>query len=392
MKFDFNEKDRTIAVYVLIVILCGILTFFVCWNFGAILGFAGRVLNAIKPLIYGFVLAFLLSPLQKICYRYLFGKVGRKSGKNRLRFLLSLIATYLIFLILLTLLVLLVVPQVGQSYSDLEGRVGMYLSAAQVWLKAKAESLSAFRDQINAVVSSLQNLLNDSYDLLARFSPTLINFVTGIVTETTNLLLGILISVYFLSAKYRLRSTVSRLSRSLFSQKRHERFKRWANFATVVFSEYLVGKLFGAILVGLAFFAFLSIFGFPYAPLISVCIALFDMIPFIGIFFGALPGLFIIFIVSPSKTIWYLLLLLLIQQLDTHFIEPRVLKTRADVSLSLMIFAIFLMGGLFGIGGMFIAVPTFAVLYAFIKDRAEKRLEKKNLPTDTADWIKTKEN
>lgn len=387
MKIDWNKKYLTIAFYSLMVILFAVCAVFAGVYWGRIWGWFKNIYEIMKPVVYGLVLAFLFAPVYKLFYFKVYAKVGRKKGKTKLRRALSIIYTYLSVIVVITIVIMIIIPQVGESYSNLESRMGDHLKTAQGWLEGLVEPSAFFKEQYEKVIGYLQELLQNSYEYLQNITPLMISFLGGFVTEAKNIILGLIISVYFLLSKERFIFQLKRILKAFSSEGFYESAVGGAKYASGVFSEFLSGKILDSMVIGLLCFVIMTIIQMPYAPLVSVIIAVMNIIPFIGIFMGALPGLFIIFISSPSKAIWFVIMVIVIQQLDNHFIEPYMVKTRTDISVMWMIISVIVMGGLFGILAMFIAVPLFVVLNTFVKELIGKRLEKKGLPPDEKEWI-----
>ena len=153
-----------------------------------------------------------------------------------------------------------------------------------------------------------------------------------------------------------------------------------------MFGGYFTGVLIDAIFVGVITFIALIIFGVPYASLVAVIVAITNVIPIFGPFLGAIPSAFIIFISEPSKAIVFIILILVIQQIDGNIIAPRILGNSTGMSSLAVIVAITIMGSIFGFMGMLIGVPVFAVIIALIKELVEERLAMKELPVETSHY------
>ena len=158
-------------------------------------------------------------------------------------------------------------------------------------------------------------------------------------------------------------------------------------FANKTFGGFLSGKIIDSLIIGILTFAIISIFNIPYSVLISVIVGVTNIIPYFGPFLGAIPCGIILLMVDPFKCITFLIIVLILQQIDGNIIGPKILGDSTGLSSFWVIFAITLFGGFFGVFGMFVGVPLFAVIYAAIRTFINQRLEKKRLPSDTVYYM-----
>ena len=154
----------------------------------------------------------------------------------------------------------------------------------------------------------------------------------------------------------------------------------------MTFGKFLVGKLLDSCIIGVLTFFILTVCKMPYTILISVIVGITNIIPFFGPFIGAIPSFIIILFVSPVKALWFLLIILIVQQIDGNIIGPKILGDSIGISAFWILFAILVAGKFLGIVGMIVGVPLFAVIYSLLKEVVEGRLKKKGLKTDTKDY------
>lgn len=383
MKLFDNEKYNTISIYVILVIIFNILCVVFFTNFDVILSFLSILINASKPLIYAFFFAFFLTPLLKLCDNRLLFFIGRKKPKPKLKKILSIVLTYIIALGVITFFIFIIIPNIMESYNDLESKIDVYIVYAQNWIEDMIGTSEFFAEQYAKVIDSLQELVADSHRLFNDISPHVINFVKNFVSEATSIFLGVLFSIYFLISKDTVRGQSKKILRSILSKEKYNSALKVFNLINVTFNEYIIGKTLDSILIGLLSFILMTILNLPYPSLVSVIVGVMSFIPFYGIYIGALPGIFIIFIASPIKALWFFLIVILLQQIDSNIIEPRILSEKNGLSALWVLIAIILMSGLLGVVGLFIGVPLFTVLYTLFREWVEKRLDTKKLPVST---------
>ena len=386
MKFFNNEKYNTISAYVLIIILFTISCVVVFLNIDTISAWGNVIFESFKPLIYAFFVAFFITPLIKFCGTKLLFFIGRKKPKPKLKKILSVILAYMIALGAVIFFIFIIIPNITESYYDLESKIGGYIIYAQNWIEDMIGTSEFFAEQYAKVVDSLQDLLSDSYQLFNDVSPHIINFIKSAINETTSILLGLVFSIYFVMSKETVQAQSKKFLRAFMSESTYNYSLKVFNLINVTFNEYIIGKTLDSIFIGLLCFTVMTITTLPYASLISVIVGVLSFIPFYGIYIGAIPGIFIIFIASPIKALWFFIMIIALQQLDSNVIEPKILSEKNGLSALWVLIAIITMSGLLGAVGFFIGVPLFTVAYILFKELVEKKLSAKDMPTDTDDY------
>jgi predicted PurR-regulated permease PerM len=438
MKFKSNPRYNTVAAYSLIVLLFTVLCVFFGFYFNNILGGLGFFLNALKPLIYGFIMAFMFSPMLRLFEDRLFAFTEKKKPHPQLRAGLALILTYFVVFAVITLFAIIIIPQAATSYTDLQIKLADYVSTAQSWIDNALRGIPAVDIVFSSnnpsvqvlkpvyvttsdgsipniiisrisgshnsemfgiihaalpepthynVVDMINKLIENSYNFFSDLTPYIFSSVMNLVTETKNILIGLIISAYYLSARKSLTARLRLVMETFLPRKLNETLLSLVALVNQSFIQFVNGKIIDAAIIGVLCFIFMNIFHMPYAPLISLLVGVTNIIPYIGPFLGATPGAFIIFVSDPPMALWFILLIIALQQSDMYLIEPHVLQTQIKLDSVWILLSVIIMGGLFGIVGLFIGVPVFAVFYTLLKNRAEYMLEKKGLPTETSAWF-----
>ena len=216
-----------------------------------------------------------------------------------------------------------------------------------------------------------------------------IEYGMGLVVGLKNVLFAIFISIYVLASKERLKAQANKAATAVFSGKEKRRFYRYVRLCKRTFGGFFIGKLIDSLIIGLLTLVLMLIFRMPVPLLIATIVGITNIVPVFGPFIGAIPSFLLIFIVSPSKALIFLILIVLIQQLDGNVIGPKILGNTTGISTLGVVISIIVMGDFFGIVGMIIGVPVFALFIAVGKEMMEYRLRKKGLPTDTAEYYDT---
>lgn len=381
MKFERNKKYASISMYACLVLAFAAALVVAIINIDLIWGFTVKLIRILNPVIVGFVVAFLINPLMTLCENKIFRFVERKRSHPKLRRILSLIAAYLIVVIFLGLFIALLVPQIIQSYNDLATRFDSYASGAQEWVSTVFDkdktpipevvlnfvSLDTINDWVN-------DFIKDFYNILIDASPYVLGFATNVFNSLKNAFIGIIFSFFFLFSKEKFLAQVKKATYAFFKRSTASRMVRMTRRTGRVFEGFVIGKIIDSIIIGFLTFFVLMIFRMPYYPLVAVIVGVTNVIPFFGPIIGAIPSTFIIFIADPIKALWFVVIILAIQQLDGNVIGPAILGDKTNISSFWVIFAIVVMSGVLGVTGMFIGVPVFAVLYAIFVEQANRLL------------------
>jgi predicted PurR-regulated permease PerM len=207
--------------------------------------------------------------------------------------------------------------------------------------------------------------------------------VVTIVSFFKDLLVGFIVSVYLMATKELCAAHARKAVYSLFTRRQVYWVLRGAHKADVIFSGFVRGKLLDSLIMGILCFIGCSILNFPYTPLVAVTVGITNIIPFFGPFLGAIPSAFLILLASPMQALYFLIFILALQQLDGNVIGPKILGDKTGLPSLWVIVAILVGGSFFGLAGMFFGVPVFACLYSAANFFMDRRLRKKDLPTDT---------
>jgi len=382
-----NPKYAQISFYVSII-LCGVITFYlVISNLGSVKASVDKILDVLSPLIYGFIIAYLLAPFLRFCERKILrfkpGSVWEKKWKRPISVFLSVI----FLLVVVSVFVGLIVPQVGRSFMELESQITNYITAAQNMVdlvirefplfNGQYENLSEFLD-VNEISTDLKSLISGFYNYLEMAANYIISYAGKFMIEVKNALIGVIVAVYFLIAKERLGAKLKKLLAALLNRRHYLNLIHLARFTDKTVGGFIIGKLIDSAIIGVLTFIVMSIIRMPFTPLISVIVGITNIIPFFGPFIGAIPGAFIIFIAEPSMTLWFILMILIIQQLDGNVIGPKILGESTGMSSLGVLISITVAGGLFGVPGMILGVPAAAVICVLVRQRTDSKLREKN--------------
>ena len=353
-----------------------------------------QFVDALKPVLYGAFMAYLLAPVVNFFERTPSAVEARKQGRRASMGLrvISILLTWAIIGVLLYLLGSVLVPELYKSIQQLVANVETYYYTISGWITHLLENnptLAAWvSTQMNSMYIKAENwvtggLLSQATILVSVLSGS----IFGIIGFFGDLLVGAIVSVYFLATKEVMAAQARKVTCSLFTSDRVYWIMRGARKMDFIFSGFVRGKLLDSLIIGILCFIGCSALKFPYTPLVSVIVGVTNVIPFFGPFLGAIPSTFLILLASPIDALYFVLFVLALQQLDGNVIGPKILGDKTGLSSLWVIAAILVGGSFFGVIGMFFGVPVFACVYNVVTFYVESRLSKKDLPVETEAYM-----
>ena len=364
------------------------------------LGQIGSVLqvvnSAMKPVYIGLIIAFLLSPIVNKSDQYIFGPLMHKlikkeqTAQNVTRGL-SVAAVTILALVIIFGLFMMVVPAVISSIRQLGNSMPTYYHNLLDFGDRLFKSYPSAAEYFNSLSTSIYTKLSDWLwnDVLPN-SNKMLTFLTGkvmlAVGVVMDVIIGIIVSIYFMARKENFCAQAKKLLYAIFPKKWSDSVLSVLGETHTVFAKFISGILIDAMIVGILTFIVMSIAGMPYTVLVSVIIGVTNIIPYFGPYIGTIPSATLILIANPMKGILFIVLIIILQQIDGNIINPKILGDSTGLKSFWILFSILLFGSLFGLPGMICAVPVFAMIYRWIKRFSERRLEKKGLAVDTSEY------
>lgn len=381
MKFQKNPHYRSIALFCVIVAAFAVLCVIAGLNLSKFSSLLAVLLSASRPLIYAFVIAFMLRPLLGVIKSAL-----HRIKSEKLRGVLSVILTYITLLCFLAAFISIFIPQVVSGYNELSSKASDYLSFFRDYVGSVINRYEYLTPYYDKIMEYADEFVANIYKFVETLSPYLLTYAGRFVTETKNIGLGLIFSVYFLTYQPRLNAQFKKAARALFPQKAYDYVSHVTDLTALTFRDFFVGKTLDCLLMGLCCIVAMTLFNLPYAPLVSLIIGVSCFIPYVGILIGAVPGAVIVLLAQPSKLWIFLVIVIALQIIDANFIEPKLLSNGGTLGVMWVLIAILLMGGFFGIYGLIFGVPVFSVLYKLFAEFVASRLRAKNMPEDTASY------
>ena len=370
-------------------IALSIIFFFFIYRYEGFGDAVSTLTGILMPFIYGTAIAYLLKPVCNTIEAFLRRFVPEKW--NGLISALSIAATILFGLLVIYALLMMIIPQLVSSVTALYYTAQANITKFVRWANHVefVESNQFINDALNSAYRALNvNLDNLDSWIKSNLMPSMQNIVSGVgigvlsvVTWVKNLVIGIIVAVYMLASRKRFVQQAKLILYSLLKPRWAELIIEEVKYADKMFGGFINGKIMDSAIIGVLCYIGCMIFKFPSALLVSVIIGVTNVIPFFGPFIGAVPATLLILIQDPIKALWFILFVLVLQQLDGNVIGPKILGNTTGLSSFWVLFAILLFGGLWGFVGMIIGVPLFAVIYDIIKKLVFFGLRKHNETT-----------
>jgi len=386
----WTRRDTKRAVWIVLVAFAVLLLFFAMKNWTKTVALAKTVAEMFRPFTIGFVMAYLLNAPMMFFEKHVFGFVEKKKPRPGLRRSLAIFLTWILTAAVLTFFSWIVIPQVVVSVEMFISRVPGYynslLAAAQSLLDRfhlDFEVVEEFLQTTITTESLVKKLTAYASELLPQLADLSVQVGGGIL----DVAVGVIISVYLMFSKETLISQLKKAIYAFIRRGAADKLVSVARESHRVFSSFINGKIIDSAVIGLLCYILMSLFHMDYALLISFIVGVTNIIPFFGPFFGAIPSALILLMADPIESFWFVVMILVLQQFDGNILGPKILGDSTGLPALWVLFAILIGGGLFGILGMVIGVPAFAVFYSLLRECFNVRLTKKGLPTSTKSYL-----
>lgn len=387
MKVKWNQKYNTVAVYSFLVLASIIIFYIIASEVNVFKIQVSRYFNIFSPIIIGFIMAYIFNFILEFYEKYILKYIFSKHNKKRNR-IIGIILTYSTVFLLLFLFLNFIFPQLISSIMGLVNDIPRYVRDISNTLVDYSKNFYIEDEYYKLILGKWDEFVNYILNFATDLIPKIGNFTKTILSSIFNIILGIIVSIYLLIDKEKFIALTRKVVFGTFSEDYAKLIIKIGNRTDNIFGKFLGGKILDSFIIGILTFVILTIFKMPYILLISFIIAVTNIIPFFGPFIGAIPSFFIIMFVSPIKALWFLLLVLVIQQIDGNIIGPKILGDSLGISSFWIMFSLLVAGKLLGFIGLIIGVPLFVLFYSIVKDIIESRLNKKGLPVETEDYYK----
>lgn len=374
MRNFFKNEDvkKNIFIYANSGIII-VLFFFILNNLGIVTVKIKEIFGVLMPFIWGIILAFLLSSIaNKIELLLLKTKL-----KNKSRRLLAVFSALFVMFLAITLFLLVLVPQIIMSASRLASSMSGYIISASNWINYLAIEYGITKEVVDYFLlysKDMEEIINIILGWFQTNITSIMHLTFATISGVGSFVIGIIIAVYMLIDKEHLFRQFNKLGRAFLKDDAVYFIKDVIFLSIEKFNNFIIGKLIDSVIIGIICFIAMNVMKLDYSILISFVIGVTNIIPVFGPFIGAVSCAFILLIVDPIQTLWFVIMIIILQQIDGNIIGPSILGDSMGLSSMWIMFAIIVGGGFFGVVGMFLGVPTFSVIYHLLREYADKKI------------------
>ena len=401
MKFHLDKKHLYWGLTGFLVMAASTLFIFAVFNYPVFAAGFSKILRVLTPIIYGFLLAYLMIPLVNLfehrVFPWVIGKLNLKETPRRRHRerILSILLTLLVVIFLVTSFFYLVVPQIVSSIQTIIVSSPQYIRNLSSWSEQIFRDNPVIETFLKENLGTIETVSDNLFDRIAPYLNRIVAYVTSGIWKSLsfigNLILGLIISIYVMSIKETLVAQAKKILFAFFSRKTARNLIIRLDFVNRTFNSYLMSSIMDSLIIGVICYISCLILGIPYEELVSVLVGVTNIIPFFGPYMGGIPCTIIVLMADPNKALPFVIMLLVLQQCDGNIIKPKLFGSSLGLSGLWVIVSILVGGGLFGIAGMFLGVPVFTVLYFTFKEQVNNRLVRRGLPTDTMKYEHSRE-
>lgn len=350
-------------------------------NFGNVTGEIGKFFNIINPFFVGIFISYLLyMPCKKIEEAYQKSKVKLIKKKARV---LSVLTVYIIVMLLILILINFILPVVLRSVVDLIGNIQNYFEATIQNYNNLPEDSFLKGDMAKEMVKTIQDIDIKQYFKLDKILEYVINAINA-VTSIFDVFVAVVVSIYVLIGRNQILGFLKKLANAVFKEKTYKNLDKYFKNSNEIFFKFIASQFLDAVVVGILVTIAMSIMKVKYAPLLGFLIGLFNMIPYVGAIIAvAIAAIITLITGGLSQTIWMLIVVIILQQIDANIINPKIIGKSLKVNPLLVLLAITVGGAYFGVLGMFLAVPVMAIIKILVEDYIELKLAKKKKENPT---------
>ena len=379
------------------VIAAGVLFYFSIDYMGDLVKAIRSLMGILSTFIWGLVISYLLVPSMMMYERKLFRPLVASIKKRRpkanlskkLPRVLALILAEIVMLLLITALIYLIVPQVYDSISAIITNSPAYFESASKAIDNLLHDFPEIEMYATKVFGNITETLTKwaTNTLLPSMENIVTNITTGVfsvVKAVYNIVIGMIVSIYILYNKEPFIAHYRKTLYCIFKPEKARKISSALRFADRTFMGFIVGKLLDSAIIGMICYVGCVVMRMPYDLLISVIIGVTNIIPFFGPFIGAIPSALLVLLVDPKMCLWFVIFIIVLQQIDGNIIGPKILGTSIGINGFWVLFSIVFFGGLFGFWGMLLGVPTFVIIYTAVERAVNRKLESRDLPTDAS--------
>lgn len=375
MKDPKFKSNLLLATYVVVLA-------FIFINIKSVGNIFGSTMGMLKPFLIAICISFVLNIPMKFYEEKVLDKVIKQPKKRRP---LAIILTIITIIAIVVGLVLFIIPQLVESGSTLVKNIPDYVKTLEMFMAEHFSKTEVFDELWNQVLSMGENIIKVVGQVTGSLVSQVVDITVGVTSTIINFFMGILIAIYILLSKEKLGIQAKKILYAFFDRIKANKVMEVARISHDKFSKFITGQCIEAVILGGLCFIGMTIFSMPYALLVSTIIGVTALVPIFGALIGTIPAAFIIFMVEPMTAVWFVILIVVIQQIEGNLIYPMVVGNSIGLSAIWVLLAITVGGSTFGILGILIGIPLFGVLYTLLSTITNSKLKEKNIKVEDID-------
>ena len=375
MKDPKFKSNLLLATYIVVLA-------FIFINIKSVGNIFGSTMGMLKPFLIAICIAFVLNIPMKFYEEKVLDKVIKQPKKRRP---LAIILTIITIIAIVVGLVLFIIPQLVESGSTLVKNIPDYVKTLEMFMAEHFSKTEVFDELWNQVLSMGENIIKVVGQVTGSLVSQVVDITVGVTSTIINFFMGILIAIYILLSKEKLGIQAKKILYAFFDRIKADKVMEVARISHDKFSKFITGQCIEAVILGGLCFIGMTIFSMPYALLVSTIIGVTALVPIFGALIGTIPAAFIIFMVEPMTAVWFVILIVVIQQIEGNLIYPMVVGNSIGLSAIWVLLAITVGGSTFGILGILIGIPLFGVLYTLLSTITNSKLKEKNIKVEDID-------
>ena len=381
MKFDKKLYNTLLQFAITIILFTWLIL-----NISGVVAFAKSILSAFSPFILGLCIAFIINIIMKkleCTWDNVSAKTKRKPLNAGLKRAFCMTVSFLLVFGVVLAIVLIVVPEFSRTISGFMEKIPQYTSTLQTWWNQLIMFGDRFALDIPAMNFDLQKMIDSVVSIVSGGGKlvinTTINFTTSFISGLVTFFVALIFSIYVLSSKENYAAASKRLLYAVFRPETVNKILEVLSLINRTFTSFVTGQLTEAVIIGVLCFIGMLIFAFPYALVISILVGFTALIPVFGAFIGTGIGAFLILLDAPIKALWFVIFIIVLQQIEGNLIYPKVVGKSVGLPALFVLMAVIIGADSFGIVGMLISVPVFSVCYTLISRWVDMRVKEKHI-------------
>ena len=377
---NLNKKDMK---NLMLLILFAVVVYVGIQRADVLLVFARFMVGIAYPFLLGAAFAFVLNVPMSFLDKRLFGSAVSKGKMKKLGRPLSLILSLILVVGVVLVVILVVVPEMGQTFMSVSASIEAAIPRLQTWAVETFHNNKQIAEWIQNLEFDWNSIIGTAVDFLKNGAGNVLNSTVAMARTVVNVLMNFFIAlvfaVYILLQKEKLTVQVQKVFYAFLSAKMVKKVLEVCSLSYRTFASFVTGQCLEAVILGTMFFVSMTLFRFPYAMLIGILIAFTALIPIFGAFIGCVVGTFLILVVDPMKGLAFIVLFLVLQQIEGNLIYPHVVGNSVGLPSIWVLVAVTVGGSLMGVVGMLIFIPLTSVVYALFRQTVYKKLKERNI-------------